>query len=324
MDVLEQGFGVTERPNHLTSTRNLDLHQITTFFERAKWLRSLPRAEAVRLRHGAILGVMFYQNSTRTRLSFEAAIRRIGGTSIGFSDPSTTRAGDFFQETTVDTARILGAYASCVVIRHPQIGIADAIASVSLVPVINGGDGANEHPTQALLDLWMMQQALGQLAGRIIGLVGDPTCRDFRSLFFLLARVGVGKILLLAPLGTTIPPDADAALAQANVQIEHCEDIRELLISADAIDMLPFVLPDFAEGRATPPEHSPDIEDRYKLSQEKLRSVSNRDLHIFHVGPRGPEMPSEVDDCPAVKYFEQVEAGVFLRAAILHELTRSI
>lgn len=245
----------------------------------------------------------------------------IGGTSIGFSDPSITRAGDFFRESTIDTAKVLGSYVCCLVIRHPQAGIAEMIARESRIPVINGGDGANEHPTQALLDLWMMREAVGSLKGRIVGLVGDPACRDFRSLFFLLARVGVGKILVLAPNETAIQDDSQSVLDEAGIKVEFCQDIRELPEAADTIDMLPFVLPDFTESRAALPDKRADIDDRYKLSCETLRQVSDRNSHIFHVGPRGPEMPPEVDACPSVKYLAQVESGVFPRSAILYHLT---
>lgn len=320
---MKNDFHKKESRRHLVSTRDLELDEIHSLFERARWIRGLSKIEIGELRRNALIGIMFYQNSTRTRLSFEAAIRRIGGTSVGFSDPSITRAGDFFRESTVDTAKVIGSYACCIVIRHPQTGIAETISHVSRVPIINGGDGSNEHPTQALLDLWMMEEAIGPLEGRIIGLVGDPSCRDFRSLFFLLARTRVGKILILAPDGAAIPDDVEDDLSKAQVKVEFCEDIRELLARADTIDMLPFVLPDFSKSRVLPSDSILDIEDRFKLSREKLLRVSNRNLHIFHVGPRGPEMPPEVDECPAIKYFPQVEAGVFMRSAILHDLTNT-
>ncbi len=308
-------------PRHLTSTKNISRECLLSLCRRAEWLSHLTRRELSRIRPSMILGTLFYQNSTRTRLSFECAAHRIGGSSIGFADPSVTRAGDFFQETLLDTARVIGEYTDCLVIRCPERLAIERIAPHVHVPVINGGDGDNEHPTQAMLDAWMMLRSLGRLEGKVIGLVGDPGCRDLRSLLFLLAKFAPRQILFLQPPGANLPYDVQGALAAANVDSRSCEDIEELLQKCDAIDMIPFVLPDFAKGRAEPDSARVNIPDQYRLSRSKLKNVAHRKLFIFHVGPRGPEFPPDVDDAPAMKYFEQVRSGVFLRAAILESLT---
>ena len=134
---------------HLCSTRNLEIETINSF-ECARWIKSLPMSEAIKLRQRDNRDYSSIRTALEQDSNFEAAIRGIGGTSIGFSDPSITRAGDFFRESTIDTAKVLGSYVCCLVIRHPQAGIAEMIARGSRIPVINGGDGANEHPTQAL------------------------------------------------------------------------------------------------------------------------------------------------------------------------------
>lgn len=306
-------------PTHLISTADLAVEQVEELFDRAAWIAAQPTGELLDLLAGRVLGMLFYQNSTRTRLSFEAAMQRLGGTVLGFDDVRTTRAGDFFQESLADTAAVIGQYVDALVLRHTEDGAAARAAAASPVPVINGGDGANEHPTQALLDAWMMRRLLGTLTGACIGLVGDPACRDFRSLIQLLTTLGISEILSLPAPGTDLVEDQLQTLKAAGVGWRPVGSVDDLLVHADVISMLPVQLPTFHLGTTDAPDERPPVEDRYRLTRDKLTHTPRR-VPVLHVGPRGQELPPEVDDLDCVHYLAQARAGMHLRAALLEFL----
>jgi aspartate carbamoyltransferase catalytic subunit len=300
---------------HLTSTRTLTPEHVEAILDHAEWIREHPQ-RASSLLSGRILGVLFYQNSTRTRLSFEAAMHRLGGSTIGFADAQSTRAGDFFQETLLDTVRVVGGYVDALAIRHPSDTAAEDAAAVSPVPILNAGDGAHEHPTQALLDVWMARRLLGSLEGAQVGLIGDPDCRDFRSLIFLLATMGAGGVILLPSPGTSLSDDETVALERADMPVRVVDDIVDLLAAADIAHMLPVVLPDFHVGTVEPVSER-RVDERYRLTRDKVLAAG---IPVLHVGPRGEELPEEVDGLELVHYFDQARHGVPLRGALLHHL----
>lgn len=289
--------------------------EVDYLLDRAQWLSEQNRGDVAHILAGKILGILFYQNSTRTRLGFETAMQRLGGSVIGFDDVRTTRAGDYFAESLIDTVRVVAQYADCLVLRHPEDHAAVRAAQVSLVPVINAGDGANEHPTQALLDMGMLRRLLGDaLDGATIGLVGDPNWRPLRSLRQLLPLYGVDKIFFLAAPDTNVGADTAKALVRSGVAWEESDDISQLLQYCDAICMVPVLLPTTSDG-----VHQPPLPNRYRLTRQKLLR-SARPVPILHVGPRGSELPADVDDMDCVHYFDQVRFGVYLRAALLEHL----
>lgn len=177
-------------------------------------------------------------------------------------------------------------------------------------------DGTNEHPTQALLDVGMLRQLLGDLDGKCIGLVGDPACRDFRSLLFLFALFAIGQVLLLPPPGCGFSEHQLQHLQTHNIRCGQVETVTELLTQADAICMLPIQLPSFHVSTVNPSDHRRPLGDAYKLTRDKLLHA-RRAIPILHVGPRGEELPQEVDDLPCVRYFDQIRFGLYLRAALL-------
>lgn len=303
--------------SHLLSTADLDKTQVEQLYARAEWI-SDNRESSSRLLDGKRLGVLFYQNSTRTRMSFVAAMQQLGGSTVGFDDVRTTRAGDFFQESLNDTAGVIGQYADALVLRHTSEGAAARAADSSPVPVINGGDGGNEHPTQALLDLWMMRRLLGELTGITVGLVGDPDCRDFRSLIYLLITYRVGEIVVAMPAGCGVATDEARNLAEADVSWRSVEDVGQLVQLADIVSMLPVRLPSFNTGTAGPDAPVPPAEPRLCFDRDTLTAAAH--VPILHVGPRGQELPEDLDDLPNIHYLAQAGAGVHLRAAILEGL----
>lgn len=304
---------------HLVSAADLTREQAERLFARAEWMERQPPGALRGLLPGRLLGSLFYQNSTRTRLSFEAAMRRLGGSVVGFDDVRTTRAGDFFAESLADTIRVVGQYVDCIVLRHTEDGAAAQAARLSPVPVVNAGDGANEHPTQALLDMGMLGRLLGRLPGRRIGLVGDPGCRDFRSLLRLFPVFGIAEAVFLAAPGTAVGPVERHALEDGHVGWRQVEDADELLRCCDAICMIPVQLPTFHLGTTEAPSERQPLPGRYQMSRHKLLAAPRR-VPILHVGPRGEELPATVDDLPCVHYFEQARYGMYLRAALLEAL----
>lgn len=304
---------------HLTSAGDVTREQAQWLFTRAEWMARQPAGHLRGILSGRLLGSLFYQNSTRTRLSFEAAMHRLGGSVIGFDDVRTTRAGDFFAESLPDTVRVVGQYVDCIALRHTADGAASDAAGLSPVPVINAGDGANEHPTQALLDVGLLHRLLGDLTGTRIGLVGDPGCRDFRSLVRLLPLFGVAEAVFLPAPATGVGPAERQALRRGNVAWSQVGDVTDLLKACDAICMLPVDLPTFHVGTAEPPRQRKPLPNCYRLSRHKLLGAP-RQVPVLHVGPRGEELPPAVDDLPCVHYFEQARYGLYLRAALLEVL----
>ncbi|MFI6054679.1 hypothetical protein ACIBCO_31915 [Streptomyces violascens] len=306
-------------PRHAVSLRTWRRSDYETVWGRAEWMLGQPREIVAQSSPGMLLGVLFYQNSTRTRLSFEAAAHRIGGSVIGFSDVTTTRAGDFYQESLADTVRVLGGYADILVLRHTDDDAADRAAAVSQVPVVSAGTGDREHPTQAMLDLWVLRSKLGQLSGVTLGYVGDPACRYARSLVYGLAAFGAAGVVFLPPDGARIPDDVQRTLLTAGMSSHMAESASEVLRKVDAVSIIPFELSDFHESAVRSHSRSPKLDQRF-VFDSALLSRTGTGVPLIHTGPRGPELPPETDDVPNVHYFEGVTKGVYLRAALLAEL----
>lgn len=304
---------------HLTTTKSITREQADWLFNRAQWMSGQPWHELHGLLEGRFLGNLFYQSSTRTRMGFETAMRRLGGSVIGFDDIRTIRSGDFFAESFTDTVRVVGQYADCLVVRHPEDGAADLAATVSPVPVINAGDGANEHPTQALMDVGMLRRILrDRLTGASIGLVGDPNWRPIRSMLHLLPLFDVSEIIFLPAPATSVGYEQSAPLDSADIRWSQVDDARALLQQCDAICMVPVQLPTAHSDTETSGQLSP-LPERFRFSREKLLRAP-RHIPLLHVGPRGPELPETVDDLPCVYYFEEIKYGVYLRAALLETI----
>jgi aspartate carbamoyltransferase catalytic subunit len=276
------------------------------------------------------LGMMFFQPSTRTRLSYEKAALNLGATVLGFSDISSTRSSSSTGETLEDAARVFGELADAIVIRHYVSGAAHVAARCATVPVINGGDGSNEHPTQALIDAWVLSRRLGDVRGATVGIVGDPGARALRSFALLMSSMGVKKLLFLLPPSArlhagdqvthcSIPADVARALQLAGTGYEFRNDVRELLEEADGIEMMPIDIP--------PLEAAPDAlgmaagitPERFRISSQKVFETASNAV-LLHPGPRRDELHPDTDDLPNSAYFEQVRQGVYVRMSVLNHV----
>ncbi len=310
---------LASRPRHAASLAEWTEADYEALFDRAAWLEAQPRDVVSRMAPGLLVGTAFYQNSTRTRLSFEAAAHRIGGSAIGFADVTTTRAGDFYRETLDDTVRVLGCYVDVLVLRHTDDDAARQALQVSPVPVISAGTGEREHPTQVMLDLWTIRRELGTLRGAAIGYLGDPGCRVARSLVYALRAFGAEGLVFLAPDDATLPEDVADLIDESGLSRRHVETSEELLRVSDAVCAIPFELSDFHRGAVRDHGRGEALDERFVLSPRLLRTVG-ADVPVTHTGPRGPELPPETDDLPNTHYFDGVRRGVTLRTALLSQL----
>jgi aspartate carbamoyltransferase catalytic subunit len=258
----------------------------------------------------------FYQPSTRTRMSHEAAMHRLGGHVLGFSDAKMTRAGDFYQESIKDTAHMLEFYADVIAMRHYQQGAPAEAARWASVPVINCGDGWGEHPTQVLTDLYTTWKEVGTLDGLTFLLVGDMRMRTMHSILYAFSQFDV-KSFVVSPPEMDLLPEFTAELDERNVRYEVVPSVADAIAEADVIYMEPVVQPDYAKSRderggevgATPAE--------YRVTRELLRDRGKSDAIVLHSLPRMDELPVEVDLTRHARYWAEAYYGVVMRMALL-------
>jgi aspartate carbamoyltransferase catalytic subunit len=265
--------------------------------------------EALELVPGKLLASLFYEPSTRTMLSFETAMKRVGGKVIGFSDVSATSAVK--GETLADTIKMVEAYADIIVLRHGREGAARMAAEFSEIPVINAGDGAGQHPTQTLLDLFTMRQELGHLRKKSVALVGDLKYgRTVHSLTYALAKFGV-NLHFVAPEALQMPPEVVSHLDKRNSAFTVHEEISEVMGEVDVLYVT-----------RIQKERFPDEEEYLKVAgafrvDERNLEGAKKGMIIMHPLPRVDEIAPEVDATKHARYFQQAFNGVPVRMALV-------
>lgn len=293
-------------------------------FDRA-WLESL-FAEADRLRsdrhigeplRGRILATLFYEPSTRTRLSFESAMIRLGGHVI-----STENAREFSSaikgETVEDTVRIVSGYADGIVIRHFERGAAARAAAASPVPIINGGDGPGEHPTQALLDLYTVHNELGRIDDLKVALVGDLRFgRAARSLALLFRQTNNVELVFVAPDAVPMGEDIKDALDSAGVAWREEPDLAKAMSQVDVVYQTRIQ----RERFATPDEYI-SSKGIYVITPENMQVLREHAI-VMHPLPRVDEIHPGVDADSRAAYFRQAHNGVYVRMALLNQMLAS-
>jgi aspartate carbamoyltransferase catalytic subunit len=254
----------------------------------------------------------FFEPSTRTRLSFESAVQRLGGSCITIADAaaSSMRKG----ESLSDTVRMLNGYADAIVLRHPNEGSAQLAARVAEVPIVNAGDGAGQHPTQTLLDLATMQESFGSLTGLRVVLLGDLRYgRTVHSLAFALALFGI-EIVLASPPELRLPPELREELVRLGAKVVDEPDMRKAVREADVLYVTRIQKERFGdEGEYRKVAGSYRI-DAHILSEGKERLV------VMHPLPRAGEVAPEVDRTSHAAYFRQAFLGVPVRMALLEAI----
>jgi aspartate carbamoyltransferase catalytic subunit len=260
------------------------------------------------------MAALFYEPSTRTRLSFEAAMLRLGGDAIG-----TDNAREFSSaakgETLEDTIRIVSGYADVIVLRHNEEGAAKRAAAVSTVPVINAGDGPGQHPTQALLDLYTIRDELSRIDGVRVAMVGDlANGRTVRSLAYLLSKFKDIKLWFVAPPQVAMRDDLKAHLDEHHVPWVETQDLESVLPEVDVVYMTRI-----QKERFSDPEDYNAVKGVYRIDKSSL-AVMRKYAILLHPLPRVDEIATEVDDDPRAAYFRQARNGLHIRMALLDRL----
>ena len=258
----------------------------------------------------------FYQPSTRTRLAHEAAMHRLGGHVTGFSDAKMTRAGDFYQESIKDTVKMLEFYGDVIVMRHFQQGAPHEAAKWASVPIINGGDGWGEHPTQILTDLYTVLQEKGRIDGLKWVAVGDMRMRTMHSLSYALTQFDC-PITYVAPPDMSLTPDFKEELKQYSLNFKEAEHVEQCIADADVILVEPVVQPDYTKDRDTRKGDTGLTPSNYKITRELLSTKAKSDAILLHSLPRMDEIPPDVDITRWSRYWQEAANGVVMRMALI-------
>ncbi|MGD2178322.1 MAG: aspartate carbamoyltransferase [Anaerolineae bacterium] len=274
--------------------------------EMSEQLKAKPSLD---LLDGHVLGSLFFEPSTRTRLSFETAMHRLGGDVVGFAQAGTSSVAK--GESLNDTIRTVNQYVDVIVMRHPEIGSAERAASVSTVPVISGGDGAGQHPTQALLDLYTIHTERGQVDGDTIVLCGDLKYGRTVHAGVELYRHYDCKLILVAPEKLKMPAEITGRLREEGVEVEETTDLEAALAEAGVLYMTRI-----QKERFDDPAEYERLKGSYVLTRQMVERV-NPEATIMHPLPRVDEIASDVDDLPGAAYFRQARNGVPVRMALL-------
>ncbi len=290
----------------IISIRDFSLEEIRYILDSA--LRMEARmAEELCLLEGRILACLFFEPSTRTRLSFETAMKRLGGRVIGFSKAGVASVAK--GENLTDTIKTVANYADVIVMRHPREGAARLAAEVSDVPVINAGDGSNQHPTQTLLDLYTIKKEKGRL-DVTTAIVGDLKYgRTVHSLAHALAMFGAG-LILVSPPGLEMPPEVLSDLRELGAEVTR-SSLEEAVREAEVL-----YVTRIQKERFPDPEEYEKVKGAYKITPETL-TKAREDLIVMHPLPRVDEISPEVDLTRHARYFQQVRNGIPVRMALL-------
>jgi aspartate carbamoyltransferase catalytic subunit len=295
-------------------------------FERAEYLRvfqvcddltpyARDRRNGDLLKHKTLL-TAFYQPSTRTRLATEAAMHRLGGHVLGFSDAKMTRAGDFYQESIKDTVHMLEYYGDVIAMRHFQQGAPHEAARWASVPVINCGDGWGEHPTQVLTDLYTTWKELGTLDGLKFLLVGDMRMRTMHSILYAMSQFDV-EAFVVSPAAMSLLPEFKVELDERSVRYREVATAEEVIGQADVIYMEPVVQADYTKSRderASDQELTPAA---YTVTRQMLHERGKKGSIVLHSLPRMDELPVDVDATRHARYWIEAFNGVVTRMALL-------
>jgi len=290
---------------HLIAPMDLSVAEMDELFKLAEEIIARPQ-DFADVCKGKLLATLFYEPSTRTRLSFEAAMLRLGGQVIGFSEPKTTSVEK--GETLADTIATVACYADIAVMRHPKEGAAAVAAARATIPIINAGDGGHFHPTQTLTDLLTIRLQKGGFDGITIGLCGDLKFgRTVHSLICAFARYANVRFVLISPDELRVPE----YVCEEMTDYEEVRDLSEALPNLDVLYMTRV-----QKERFFNEEDYIRLKDSYILNTAKLK-LAKPDLMVLHPLPRVNEIAADVDDDPRAFYFRQMKNGMYIRMALL-------
>jgi len=296
--------------NHILESQQFSPEILFSLFKRADELRNNGCDDCLK---NKILATLFYEPSTRTRLSFESAMLRLGGSVV-----STENAKEFSSaikgESLSDSIRVVSDYCDCIVIRHFETGAAECAAKVSSVPIINAGDGKGQHPTQSLLDVYTIFREFGRLDNLKIAMVGDlASGRTVRSLCYLLAKFSGNKIIFVSPENLKMADDIKEYLDKKGIEFSEEVDLNKVLGHVDIIYMTRI------QKERISPEDYLKAKGKYVIDMDNFQMIKNKSI-IMHPLPHVEEidLPIELEEKDSrVAYFRQAENGLYIRMALL-------
>ncbi len=301
----------------ILSLKDFERSEFFRVFEVSEYMEPIARnRKNVDMLKEKTLVTAFYQPSTRTRLAHEAAMLRLGGKVTGFADPKMTRAGDFYRESIKDTVRMLEYYGDVIVMRHFQQGAPAEAAKWASIPIINGGDGWGEHPTQILTDLYTVYREKGRIDGLTWVAVGDMRMRTMHSLAYALTKFDC-PITFIAPPEMSLTDEFKAEIKAMGLNFKEAEHIEQVIHEADVILVEPVVQPDYTKPRD---ERTGDVgmtPANYKITKELLETKAKPDAILLHSFPRMDEIPTDVDSTRWARYWQEAFNGVVVRMALL-------
>lgn len=298
---------------NLIDPRDFSVEELDQIFKLANQIISNPE-DYLDLCKGKILATLFYEPSTRTRFSFEAAMLRLGGNVIGFSDSNSSSVSK--GESIADTVRTVSCYADVIAMRHPKEGSSKIASLYSTIPVINAGDGGHQHPTQTLTDLLTIKNLKGTLEGHVIGLCGDLKYgRTVHSLVKAMCRYKNNSFVLISPKELSIPDYIKKEVLEKN-NIKF-KEVRTLEEAMEEIDIL--YMTRVQRERFDSEEEYLRLKDSYVLDNNKM-SLGKKESIVLHPLPRVNEISYEVDDDTRACYFKQAEFGMYVRMALIAKI----
>ena len=297
---------------HLIDITDFSVDEINNVLDLADDMITTP-AKYATSQQGKILATLFFEPSTRTRLSFESAMLSMGGSVLGFSSAESSSAAK--GETLTDTIRTVSCYADIIAMRHPKEGAPMAGSMKSFVPIINAGDGGHNHPTQTLTDLMTIRREKGRLNNMVVGLCGDLKFgRTVHSLIGAMSRYEGVSFVLISPPELRVPAYITQGLKDRGIPFTEVESMEEVMPTLDILYMTRVQRERFFNEA-----DYIRLKDTYILDPEKLLTAK-KDLAIMHPLPRVNEISTKVDDDPRAVYFKQVRNGRFVRMALITKL----
>jgi aspartate carbamoyltransferase catalytic subunit len=293
------------RGRDILSTRDFSREEMLFVLDAARRFEGETRP----LLEGKVLATLFFEPSTRTRLSFESAMKRLGGATIGFADPGVSSAAK--GETLHDTVRVVEGYCDAIVLRHPREGAARVAAEATRLPVLNGGDGSNQHPTQTFIDLFTIREAHGTVEGLNIGFLGDLKYgRAAHALVAAAAALG-NHLTLVSPVELRLPPSLLEEVRDLGAKWTQTADLEAAVKDLDVL-----YVTRIQQERFPDPLEYERVRNAYRLDRPTLEA-GRKGLCVLHPLPRVREIDPEVDSMEGALYFRQAHNGVTVRKALL-------
>lgn len=312
MSERQKGGILMLKGRHLIDPMDFSTEEFDEIFELASKMIEYPEKYS-KVCEGKLLATLFYEPSTRTRFSFEAAMLRLGGKVIGFSEPNSSSVSK--GESLADTIRTIACYADLAVMRHPKEGAPKIASMYTDMPVINAGDGGHHHPSQTLTDLLTIKLVKGTLSGQTIGLCGDLKFgRTVHSLIKAMSRYENNKFIMISPDELKIPDYIRKELQTKNIDFVEVEKLDEVIGSLSMLYMTRVQRERFFNE-----EDYIRLKDSYILNGEKMK-LANENMIVLHPLPRVNEISYEVDDDPRGYYFKQAKYGMYVRMALISKL----